>query len=182
MRFVELELPGLILVEPDVFRDERGSFQETYHRRRYAELGLDETFVQDNISLSKRGVLRGLHFQYPGAQGKLVYTLSGQVFDVAVDVRPASPTFGKWQGLELSAESARQLWIPPGFAHGYLVLSASALVGYKCTEYHNPQAEFAVAWDDAEINIDWPAREVVLSPRDRVAPKLAELDHARLPK
>ena len=176
MRVIKTELPGVVIIEPQVFDDPRGFFYESYNYQRYAEAGIDVEFVQDNHSRSTRGVLRGLHYQLPPhAQGKLVRVVQGAVFDVAVDVRRGSPTFGKWDGVELSAENHRQLWIPPGFAHGFLVLSAVADFLYKTTDYYSPADERAMRWDDPDIGIRWPLTTLpALSQRDAAAPLLRE--------
>jgi dTDP-4-dehydrorhamnose 3,5-epimerase len=169
-------LPGLLLIEPDVHRDTRGYFLETHHQARYAEAGVTGPFVQDNLSHSVRGTLRGLHAQLaPRAQGKLVRAVDGEMFDVAVDIRRGSPTFGRWFGTVLSGDNLRQLWIPPGFAHGFCVLSERIHVEYKCTDYYAPEHEVVVRWDDPAIGIAWPAAEPLLSGRDAAAPRLAEL-------
>lgn len=181
MKVVETELPGVLIVEPDRFGDDRGYFQETWHARRYAEAGIPGPFVQDNLSLSRHGVLRGLHFQNPNGQGKLVYVLQGEVFDVAVDIRVGSPTFGKWAGATLSADNGRQLYIPPGFAHGFCVTGDAALFVYKCTEFYDRDSEGTVRWDDPEIGIDWPLPDPVTSEKDKAAPFLSAIDRARLP-
>lgn len=160
-------LPGLLKIQPDVFGDARGFFQETWNLRRYTEAGLDRHFVQDNLSYSRRGILRGLHFQNPRPQGKLVYVLEGEVFDVAVDVRADSPTFGQWYGETLSAENHLQLFVPEGFAHGFCVTSEFALFAYKCTDFYNPSAEFSLQWNDPAIGIEWPIDEPELSAKDR---------------
>ncbi len=173
-------LAGLLIIEPKVFGDERGFFLETWSRQRYQEAGINADFVQDNISFSRRGVLRGLHFQNPQPQGKLVYVLQGEVFDVAVDVRQGSPTFGRWHGTDLSAENKRQFWVPPGFAHGFCVTSETALFAYKCTELYAPQHEKAIRWDDPTLAIDWPVTAPQVSDKDRLAPLLADLDPAHL--
>lgn len=175
MRFTELSIPGVLLVEPDVFGDERGFFMETYRESRYAEIGICGPFVQENISQSRQGVLRGLHVQHPHGQGKLVSVLEGEVFDVSVDVRVGSPTYGRWCGECISAQNKRQLYMPPGFAHGFLVTSNRALLTYKCTEYYHPETELAVRWDDPAIGIRWPMAEVVLSAKDRNARLLGAL-------
>jgi dTDP-4-dehydrorhamnose 3,5-epimerase len=174
-------LPDVLLVEPKVFGDARGYFFESYNARRYAEAGIAAMFVQDNVSLSQRGVLRGLHFQHPYGQGKLVGVLTGQVFDVAVDVRRGSPTFGRWVGECLSAENKRQLYIPPGFAHGFLVTSDEALFAYKCTEYYHPETERSIRWDDARLGIDWPVDGPVVSTKDNVAVTLDAMPAEFLP-
>src|SRR5216684_1960515 len=157
------KLSGLLVIEPHVFGDARGFFMELWNRTRYRELGLEAEFVQDNLSRSSRGTLRGLHFQNPNAQGKLLQVLEGEVFDVAVDIRRSSPTFRQWHGVVLSAENKRQFYIPTGFAHGFLVTSDSALFYYKCTETYSPQDELAIRWDDPDIGIKWPIEELLLS-------------------
>lgn len=171
-------IPGLLIITPQVFGDQRGFFMESWNRRRYHETILELAgydFVQDNFSLSRRGILRGLHFQNPAAQGKLVSVLEGEVFDVAVDIRRGSRTFGQWHGLNLSAENHLQFFIPPGFAHGFAVLSETALFHYKCTEYYSPKDEKAIRWDDPEIGIQWPLKDPILSPRDAAAPLLRDI-------
>ncbi|MDB4885280.1 MAG: dTDP-4-dehydrorhamnose 3,5-epimerase [Gemmatimonadetes bacterium] len=182
MKVTASRLPGVLVVEPDVAGDARGYFLETFSARRYAEAGIPGPFVQDNLSFSERGVLRGLHLQQPHAQGKLVSVLEGEAFDVAVDVRVGSPTFGQWAGELLSRENRRQLWVPPGFAHGFLVTSESCLFAYKCTDYYHPESERSIAWDDPAIGIAWPSRDVRLSAKDRAAPRLADVDPALLPR
>lgn len=177
----ELEL-GVLLLEPKVFGDERGWFRETWHGARYAEFGLPAEFRQDNVSLSWRGVLRGLHYQHPRGQGKLVSVLEGVVFDVAVDIRHGSPTFGRWVGCTLDAEAHRQLYIPPGFAHGFVVLSERALFAYKCTELYDPAGDAAIRWDDPAIGIEWPVHGPLLSEKDAAAPRLGEVVPERLPR
>jgi len=156
MKFETTALADVLLITPKVFGDERGFFMETWSERVFAEAGLDIHFVQDNHSKSGRGILRGLHYQTEHTQGKLVRVLSGSVFDVAVDMRRESPTFGQWIGVELSAENKQMLWIPPGFAHGFYVTSAEAEFFYKCTDFYHPQSEVSVRWDDPELNIQWP--------------------------
>lgn len=160
-------LQGCLLIKPDVFGDARGFFQETWNLRRYTELGLDRHFVQDNLSFSTRGILRGLHFQNPRPQGKLVYVLQGEVFDVAVDIRADSPTFGQWYGTTLSADNHHQLFIPEGFAHGFCVTSETALFAYKCTDFYSPDCEQCIAHDDPGLAIDWPIKAPQLSQKDR---------------
>jgi len=182
MRVEPTELPGVLILEPKVFGDARGFFTETWHARRYAEAGLPEAFVQDNLSFSQRGVLRGLHYQNPHGQGKLVYVLQGTVFDVAVDIRVGSPTFGRWIGVTLSAENRRQFWVPPGFAHGFCVTSETALFAYKCSDYYAPEHEGSVLWNDPAIGIAWPVESPTLSAKDAAAPRLAEVERARLPR
>jgi dTDP-4-dehydrorhamnose 3,5-epimerase len=178
MKVTPTALPGVLILEPKVFGDERGFFLESFNQQAFdAAVGRPVGFVQDNHSRSQRGVLRGLHYQMPPhAQGKLVRVVSGAVFDVAVDMRRTSPTFGRWAGCELSAQNQRQLWIPPGFAHGFLVLSESADFLYKTTDYYAPQAEAALRWDDPILGIDWPLSGLtpLLSGKDAAAPSLAE--------
>ena len=181
MNVIQTELTGVLIIEPRVFGDERGFFMETWQQRRYAEIGLPDRFVQDNISLSRHGILRGLHFQHPQAQGKLVYVLLGEVYDVAVDIRVGSPSFGRWEGVTLSAENKRQFYIPPGFAHGFCVTSDTALFAYKCTEFYNPAAEGCIRWDDPEIGIKWPFDKPTLSGKDGAAPLLAKIPQKMLP-
>lgn len=182
MKITRMELPEVLLIEPSRFGDARGYFLETYHQQRYAEAGIAVDFVQDNLSRSVRGILRGLHFQHPNDQGKLVYVLAGEVFDVAVDVRVGSPNFGKWTGAKLSSEDHRQLWIPPGFAHGFCVTSDTALFAYKCTALYSVADEVGLAWNDPAIAIPWPVAEPQLSAKDKVQPRLADIDPARLPR
>jgi dTDP-4-dehydrorhamnose 3,5-epimerase len=173
----------VLLIEPPVFGDERGYFMETYHAQRYREaLGQDLTFVQDNVSRSRRGILRGLHLQHPHGQGKLVYVLEGEVFDVAVDVRAGSPTFGRWVSAHLSAHNHHQLYVPPGFAHGFCVLSEFATFAYKCTELYRPEHEFGVAYDDPELGIPWPVENPQLSAKDQKNARLSEIAKDRLPR
>ncbi len=173
-RFLPTEIPEVVVVEPFVHRDERGFFLETYHERKYRDGGIAERFVQDNHSRSKRGTLRGLHAQRTTPQGKLVRAIEGTIWDVAVDIRRGSPTFGRWVGVELSAENFRQLWIPAGFAHGFCVLSEAAQVEYKCTALYDPADEITIAWDDPELAIAWPVSDPVISARDRAARRLGE--------
>ncbi|HEX2164726.1 MAG TPA: dTDP-4-dehydrorhamnose 3,5-epimerase [Thermoanaerobaculia bacterium] len=180
MRFVETPLPGVLVVEPDVHRDDRGFFLETYHREKYRQGGLDADFVQDNHSRSVARTLRGLHAQLRRPQGKLVRALRGEIFDVAVDIRRGSPTFGRWFGETLSDDNFKQLWIPPGFAHGFCVLSEIAEVEYKCTALYDRADELAIAWNDAEIGVEWPVEEPLLSEKDRAAAGLREVE-GRLP-
>jgi dTDP-4-dehydrorhamnose 3,5-epimerase len=174
MRFIPTDLPGVILVEPTVFGDERGFFMEVYHEAKFRDGGIPDAFVQDNHSRSVRGVLRGLHYQLPNPQGKLVRAVAGSVFDVAVDIRRGSPHFGRWVGVELSAENKRQLWIPPGFAHGFCVTSDVAEVVYKCTTLYDGPSDRGIRWDDPAIGISWPVEAPTLSPKDAAAPRLAD--------
>lgn len=180
MRVETTPLAGVLVLEPRVFRDARGFFAETWREERYAELGIAGPFVQDNLSFSRRGVLRGLHFQNPSPQGKLVGVLQGEIFDVAVDLRLGSPTFGHWVGRVLGAEPMRQMWVPEGFAHGFLVLSETALVSYKCTRAYAPQHEHGLRWDDPQLGIKWPLAEPILSEKDAAAPRLAEIPPEQL--
>lgn len=182
MNVIETSLPGVLILAPKVFGDERGFFMETWNAERYMEAGLPGRFVQDNLSYSARGVLRGLHFQNPDQQGKLVYVLRGEVFDVAVDIRVGSPTFGEWVGTTLSAENRRQLYVPEGFAHGFLVTGDEALFAYKCTARYNAGAEGSVLWNDPDIGIEWPSEIPALSEKDRAAPTLGEIPEGSLPR
>jgi dTDP-4-dehydrorhamnose 3,5-epimerase len=175
-------IPDVLIIEPRVFGDSRGFFMESFHAERYAAAGIPGPFVQDNMSRSTRGILRGMHFQHPRDQGKLVSVVRGEVFDVAVDVRPDSPTFRRWVGERLSDENKRQLYVPPGFAHGFLVLSEEALFVYKCTDYYHPASERSIRWNDPSIGIEWPVKDVSLSDRDRAAPLLADIDPSSLPR
>jgi len=176
LKFLETELPGVLIVEPDVFRDARGFFLETFHASRYRDGGIPYDFVQDNHSKSIRGTLRGLHAQRRRPQGKLVRAAQGEIFDVAVDIRPSSATFGKWVGASLSGENFRQMFIPPGFAHGFCVLSGSAEVEYKCTDFYDRADEIGVRWDSA--GIEWPIQDPLLSPKDAALPTLLEIREA----
>jgi len=165
--FKRLEIPDVVLIEPKVFRDDRGFFMESYKRSEFVDFGIDEMFVQDNHSRSRRGVLRGLHYQNPPrAQAKLVRVIDGEIFDVAVDIRKGSPTYGRWVGVYLSDENMRMLYIPVGFAHGFLALSDVAEVLYKTSDEYSPEHEAGIVWNDPEVGIDWPVEEPVLSPRD----------------
>jgi dTDP-4-dehydrorhamnose 3,5-epimerase len=181
MSFRATEIPGVVRIEPRVHRDERGFFVETYHEPRYRENGVPEHFVQDNHSKSSRGILRGLHAQSPGWQGKLVRCIEGAVWDVAVDVRVGSPTFGRFVACELSAENFHQLYVPPGLLHGFCVLSAVAQVEYKCTTVYDPAADFSVRWNDPELAIPWPIAEPVLSAKDAAAPLLRDVRPRLIP-
>lgn len=176
----ETPLSGLLVIEPKVFRDPRGLFWETYHARRYAESGIVGPFVQDNASRSANGTLRGLHYQLKRPQGKLVWVVRGEVFDVAVDIRKSSPTFGKWHGVQLSGEEPKQVYIPPGFAHGFCVLSESADFMYKCTNLYAPEDERGIVWNDSDIGIEWPVSEPVLSAKDAGFSRLCDVPPADL--
>lgn len=181
MQVIETRLPQVLILAPRVFGDQRGFFVEAYHEDRYREMGIRERFVQDNHSRSRRGVLRGLHYQLIQPQGKLVRVTHGQVFDVAVDIRRGSPTFGRWVGVILDDLEHRQMYIPPGFAHGFCVLSEEADFLYKCTDYYHPQSEQGIAWDDPDIAIEWPLSEVVLSEKDSRNLRLARQAPEKLP-
>jgi len=180
MQVFETELVGVLILEPRLFGDQRGFFLETYQLARYADLGLARPFVQDNLSRSSRGVVRGLHLQNPKLQGKLVSVLQGTVLDVAVDVRRGSPTFGRHVAVELSEKNRRQLWVPRGFAHGFAVLSETADFFYKCDDYYSPQHELTVRWDDPTIGIDWKVGQPSLSAKDAAAPLLADVENLPL--
>ncbi|HIE66295.1 MAG: dTDP-4-dehydrorhamnose 3,5-epimerase [Nitrospira sp.] len=181
MKRIETKLPGVIILEPTIFRDPRGFFLETWHQDRYKAAGLPD-FVQDNLSFSTQGVLRGLHFQNPDPQGKLVTVLQGEVFDVAVDIRVGSPTFGQWVGVTLSGENARQIYIPEGFAHGFCITSPTALFSYKCTAFYKSRSEQCLLWNDPDIGITWPIETPILSEKDSAAPSLEKIDHGGLPR
>jgi dTDP-4-dehydrorhamnose 3,5-epimerase len=174
MNVTTTALPGVLVIDPKVFRDQRGLFLETFEATRYAAHGMPTAFAQDNFSRSVKGTLRGLHFQEPNAQGKLVQVTRGTVFDVVVDIRRGSPTFARWVGIELSGETARQMWIPPGFAHGFCVTSDTADFWYKCTTPYTPEHDRAIRWDDGQIGIAWPVDEPLLSKKDAAAPTLAD--------
>jgi dTDP-4-dehydrorhamnose 3,5-epimerase len=178
MKCTQTGIPDVMILEPQVFGDERGFFMETWHRRTFADLGIDFDFVQDNHSRSSKGILRGLHYQIKHPQGKLVRVIRGEVFDVAVDIRKNSPTFGKWEGVILSAENRRMLWIPPGFAHGFYVTSDDAEFVYKCTDFYAPEHERSINWNDPEIDITWPLdrNDPILSAKDRTGKAFAEAE------
>jgi dTDP-4-dehydrorhamnose 3,5-epimerase len=174
----ESKIKGVYVIEPKVFGDNRGYFMETYNYEDFKNAGLDMVFVQDNQSKSKKGVLRGLHYQRPNPQGKLVRVISGEVFDVAVDLRKGSPTYGEWEGVRLSAENKKQFYVPEGFAHGFVVLSEEAEFVYKCTDFYHPEFEGSIAWNDSNIGIEWPIdniEEVILSDKDKKAPLLNDV-------
>jgi dTDP-4-dehydrorhamnose 3,5-epimerase len=179
VKFVPSALPDVIVIEPDVLQDRRGFFLETYHLEKYRAGGITEAFVQDNHSRSSGGTVRGLHLQLQHPQDKLIRVVEGEIFDVAVDVRRGSPTFGKWVGVALSAANFRQCYIPKGFAHGFAVVSEVAQVEYKCTDIYHPASEIGIAWDDPDIGIVWPVSTPILSDRDKRHPRLAEI--AQLP-
>lgn len=174
-------LEGVMILRPDVYSDGRGYFMETHHQARYRDHGIDRTFVQDNLSYSVRGTLRGLHFQVRRPQAKLVQVIAGRIWDVAVDLRPSSATYCRWLGVSLSDENHRQLFIPEGFAHGFCVLSPSAHFMYKCTDFYAPDDEAGVVWSDPDIGIHWPVEDPIVSEKDRNLPRLAELSPRQLP-
>lgn len=181
MKFIETDLPGVTIIEPRVFGDERGFFFESFHAPRFAEHGIDIAIRQSNVSRSACGVLRGLHYQWPRPQGKLVQVLEGEVYDVAVDIRHGSPTFGRWAACVLSAENKRLFWVPEGFAHGFAVTSDHAIFCYHCTEIYDSAADAGIRWNDAAIAVDWPIAEPQLSGKDAAAPFLADVPPERLP-
>ena len=181
MRVVDTALPGCLLIEPQVFGDRRGFFFESFNNDKLAAYGLQPNFVQGNVSSSQRGVLRGLHYQWPKPQGKLVSVVEGEVWDVAVDIRRGSPTFGRWTAAVLSAENKRHFWIPEGFAHGFVTLSERAVFTYLCTQTYDASADAAVRWNDAALAVDWPVSDVSLSDKDARAPFLEEIPEDRLP-
>jgi dTDP-4-dehydrorhamnose 3,5-epimerase len=180
MKTIKPPIEGLIVIEPDVFGDSRGFFLESWNRKKYAQIGIDVDFVQDNMSFSQKGTLRGLHFQNPQSQGKLVSVIAGEVYDVAVDIRHGSPTFGKWFGVTLSSDNKKQFYVPPGFAHGFCVTSDTALFAYKCTDFYAPEFEGSFLWNDPDLGIDWPVTEPLLSAKDRAGIPLKEMPVSRL--
>ncbi|MCC7248058.1 MAG: dTDP-4-dehydrorhamnose 3,5-epimerase [Lysobacter sp.] len=182
MKIIETDLPGCLVIEPQVFGDDRGFFYESFNRDKFVAHGLSiPNFVQGNVSSSARGVLRGLHYQWPKPQGKYVSVLEGEVWDVAVDIRRGSPTFGRWTAVLLSAENKRHFWIPPGFAHGFVALSERALFAYLCTDTYDRDADAGIRWDDPALAIDWPVSAPSLSDKDAKAPLLADVAAERLP-
>lgn len=181
MKVVATDLPGCLVLEPQVFGDDRGFFYESFNRDKLAAVGLPPHFVQGNVSRSVRGVLRGLHYQWPKPQGKLVSVLEGEVWDVAVDLRRGSPTFGQWTTVVLSAENKRHFWIPEGYAHGFVTLSETALFNYVCTDTYDREADAGVRWNDADLAIDWPVASPLLSGKDAALPFLADIAPGRLP-
>ena len=181
MKVKETEIEGVLIVEPAVFEDKRGYFMETYHRQRYDQQGINVDFVQDNVSYSKKGILRGLHYQYPSEQAKLVYVLKGEVFDVAVDIRQESPAFGKVTSVILSEQNNRQFFIPKGFAHGFCVLSATAVVSYKCSDFFNPKDEGGILWSDPDLKINWSIKAPLLSEKDSAYKRLRDVPSTKLP-
>ena len=181
MKLVPTELDEVLVIDPQVFEDPRGFFMETFHRERYAALGIRDDFCQDNLSFSSRNTLRGLHYQFPHAQAKLVQVLQGEIFDVAVDIRRGSPTFGRAVAVTLSERNRRQLFIPKGFAHGFCVLSETALFAYKCSDFYAPDCDRGVLWSDPAIGIRWPVEEPLLSVKDQTLPLLENIPPERLP-
>lgn len=175
MKSLPVPISGPLLLEPATFHDPRGWFQESWNRLKAPQFGLPDDFAQDNVAFSRQGVLRGLHFQNPHPQGKLIHVLHGRVLDVVVDLRQSSPSFKQWHAVELSADNRLLFFVPPGFAHGYAVLSENALVAYKCTAPHDPSADRALLWNDPEISIRWPIEQPVLSDKDRAAPRFSEI-------
>jgi dTDP-4-dehydrorhamnose 3,5-epimerase len=180
MKVTTCEISGLLILEPKVFTDSRGFFLEIFNQARYREAGLRADFVQDNLSFSGRGTLRGLHFQNPNSQGKLLQVLQGEVFDVAVDIRRSSPTFGQWHALVLSGQNKQQFYIPHGFAHGFVVLSEAALFHYKCTKFYSPKDELSLRWDDPDVGIEWPVKAPVVSEKDGKGLRLRDIPPERL--
>ena len=181
MKIIKTPLPGCLVIEPAVHGDTRGFFYESFHAEKFAQAGLDLKFVQTNVSRSAQGVLRGLHYQWPHSQGKLVSVLEGEVYDVAVDIRRGSPTFGQWAAAVLSADNKRHFWVPEGFAHGFAVLSEQASFVYQCTALYDREADAGIRWNDAQIGVDWPLAQPSLSDKDQRAPFLADVPPERLP-
>jgi dTDP-4-dehydrorhamnose 3,5-epimerase len=181
VRVIETPLPGVVVIEPDVFRDDRGQFFESWNARRYAEAGIVDRFVQDNVSWSSAGVLRGLHFQHPHGQGKLVSVLDGEVFDVCVDLRLGSPTIGRWYGTTLSSQNRRQMMIPAGFAHGFVVTGSHALFSYKVTDHYHPDCDVTILWNDPDLAIEWPIRTPQVSGKDARGMRWRDVPPGRRP-
>ncbi len=181
MKIITTSIEGILIIEPKTFRDKRGFFMETYNQNRYSESGINTTFVQDNLSYSLKNTLRGLHFQIKHPQAKLIQVISGEIFDVAVDLRPGSATFGKWTGIHLSDENRRQVFIPEGFAHGFFVLSEFALFYYKCSDFYAPGDEGGIIWSDPDIGIEWPGENPIISEKDKQYQKLSGLTAEQLP-
>jgi len=181
MRIVKTSLAGVLVIEPQVFDDKRGFFMETYHQKRYGESGIDKIFVQDNLSYSVQGTLRGLHYQHPHGQAKLVQVIMGKIFDVAVDIRLGSPTFGRWTGVYLSDENKCQLYIPEGFAHGFCVVSEKVVFTYKCSDFYTPESERGILWSDPRIAVDWHIKTPLLSDKDGKYPCLKDVAEGTLP-
>lgn len=181
MNVLSTELDGVLIIEPKVFGDNRGFFMESFQKQRYSDAGIAAEFVQDNISFSVRNTLRGLHYQHPNGQAKLVQVLQGEIYDVAVDIRRGSPTCGRWTAAILSAENRRQFFLPAGFAHGFCVISATALIMYKCSTYYAPEDEGGIFWNDPDLGITWPVQIPILSKRDSRLPPLGDVASHRLP-
>jgi dTDP-4-dehydrorhamnose 3,5-epimerase len=181
MKLLKTPLEGLVILEPHAYEDNRGYFMETYQMARYRDLGIEVPFVQDNVSYSRKGTLRGLHYQHPQAQDKLVQAITGEIFDVAVDIRRGSPTYGQWSSSLLSEKNHRQLFVPGGFAHGFCVLSETAYVLYKCSNYYSPETEGGILWCDPDLGIQWPVQDPLVSPKDTAHPRLQQLSQDRLP-
>jgi len=181
MKIIQTSIPDVLIIKPQAFGDQRGFFMETFHAERYRNAGIAGPFVQDNFSRSVRNVLRGLHYQVRKPQGKLVQVMKGKVYDVAVDIRSGSPYFGRWEGIELSEENNTQFYVPPGFAHGFCVLSDVVDFAYKCTDYYNPEDEAGICWNDPDIGIDWPLDDPVLSSKDTTYPVLKDVPSDKLP-
>ena len=181
MNIITTSIEGVLIIEPDVFKDNRGFFMETYQQERYSKSGIEQTFVQDNLSFSVQGTLRGLHYQVKHPQAKLVQVITGEIFDVAVDIRYGSSTFGKWTGAYLSDQNKRQLFIPEGFAHGFCVISKTAHFLYKCSDFYSPEDECGINWADSDICIDWPEKNPIVSEKDRQNLKLCDLLPKQLP-
>ena len=181
MKVISTSLKGVLLIEPSVFEDKRGFFMETYQQKKYMDSGIESNFIQDNLSFSVRGTLRGLHYQLPHAQAKLVQVIKGEIFDVTVDIRSGSPTFAKWTGVHLSGENRRQLYIPEGFAHGFCVLSETAIFMYKCSDFYSPDSERGILWSDPDIGVDWPIENPVLSEKDHNYDYLKDIPPEYLP-
>jgi dTDP-4-dehydrorhamnose 3,5-epimerase len=178
----QTQLHGVVLIQTPIYRDSRGHFLEVWKQPKYADAGITHRFVQDNLSFSTRGVLRGLHYQNPSSQGKLVCVLQGMIYDVVVDIRRGSPTFGQWEGFTLDAEAGQQIYVPEGYAHGFAVTSETALVLYKCTDIYQPRTEGGVLWNDPQLGISWPIADPSLSDKDRAAPCLAQIPPENLPR
>jgi len=181
MKTHKTELDGVLIIEPNIFDDQRGYFFETYSQNRYREIGIQSNFVQDNLSFSKKGTLRGLHYQHPHDQAKLVQVIRGEVFDVVVDIRRRSPTFGKWIGQYLSGENKKQIFIPEGFAHGFCVIGDTALFHYKCSDFYAPACEGGILWSDPDVAIDWPLDSPIVSGKDAQFSWLKDIAEDRLP-
>jgi dTDP-4-dehydrorhamnose 3,5-epimerase len=181
MNILQTDLDGVLVIIPEAYKDQRGYFMETYQKERYNKIGVQMDFVQDNLSFSKRGTLRGLHYQYPKSQAKLIQVLQGEIFDVVTDIRPLSSTFGQWIGEHLSDKNKKQLFIPEGFAHGFCVLSETAMLYYKCSDFYAPEFEGGILWSDPDLSIEWPVDSPIVSNKDSKLPYLNNISHDRLP-